>query len=136
MCVLPAVYGTKNSTLYDKNNYSVVTYHLCLKRRTKFYVYQLLLPCFLIFFLSVFAFLIPAESGERISYCKYDIFFKNKCKLVLSFDQLSKSCSNVNFWLSCFFFIFWHSRQENLIVNVFNKYSKCKVFHKNLKSSF
>ena len=44
-----------------------ITYHLLLRRRVLFYLNNLLFPCVALAILTVFAFFLPAESGERIS---------------------------------------------------------------------
>uniref|UniRef100_A0A8C6LRJ7 Cholinergic receptor nicotinic alpha 9 subunit n=1 Tax=Nothobranchius furzeri TaxID=105023 RepID=A0A8C6LRJ7_NOTFU len=47
--------------------YTEVTYTLHLKRRSSFYIFNLLLPCFLISFLAPLGFYLPADSGEKVS---------------------------------------------------------------------
>ncbi|XP_076853531.1 neuronal acetylcholine receptor subunit alpha-9-II [Brachyhypopomus gauderio] len=47
--------------------YPDITYTLLLKRRSSFYIYNLLLPCFLISFLAPLGFYLPADSGEKVS---------------------------------------------------------------------
>uniref|UniRef100_A0A7M5X2P2 Uncharacterized protein n=1 Tax=Clytia hemisphaerica TaxID=252671 RepID=A0A7M5X2P2_9CNID len=48
--------------------YPDVTVEVVLKRRPLFYVLNLLLPMVLIGFLTLLAFFLPAESGERVSF--------------------------------------------------------------------
>lgn len=45
-----------------------VTYHLELRRRTLFYMMNFILPCVLIAVLTLLVFLLPPESGERMSF--------------------------------------------------------------------
>ncbi|XP_033826154.1 neuronal acetylcholine receptor subunit alpha-9-I [Periophthalmus magnuspinnatus] len=47
--------------------YTEITYILRLKRRSSFYIFNLLLPCFLISFLAPLGFYLPADSGEKVS---------------------------------------------------------------------
>ncbi|XP_051940743.1 neuronal acetylcholine receptor subunit alpha-9-I [Hippocampus zosterae] len=63
---MPAV---KNVMMYGccSDPYTEVTYTLLLKRRSSFYIFNLLLPCFLISFLAPLGFYLPADSGEKVS---------------------------------------------------------------------
>lgn len=63
---MPAV---KNVKLYGccSDPYTEITYTLLLKRRSSFYIFNLLLPCFLISFLAPLGFYLPADSGEKVS---------------------------------------------------------------------
>ena len=45
-----------------------VTYRLELRRRTLFYMMNFILPCVLIAVLTLLVFLLPPESGERMSF--------------------------------------------------------------------
>ncbi|OCT93429.1 hypothetical protein XELAEV_18016498mg [Xenopus laevis] len=47
--------------------YPDVTYTLMLKRRSSFYIFNLLLPCVMISFLAPLGFYLPADSGEKVS---------------------------------------------------------------------
>ena len=40
---------------------------MLLQRRSSFYIFNLLLPCFLISFLAPLGFYLPADSGEKVS---------------------------------------------------------------------
>ncbi|TSK87433.1 Neuronal acetylcholine receptor subunit alpha-9-II [Bagarius yarrelli] len=61
--------ATKNVIMYGccSDPYSDITYTLLLRRRSSFYVFNLLLPCFLISFLAPLGFFLPADSGEKVS---------------------------------------------------------------------
>ncbi|XP_071397101.1 neuronal acetylcholine receptor subunit alpha-9-I [Centroberyx affinis] len=63
---MPAV---KNVIMYGccSDPYPDITYTLLLKRRSSFYIFNLLLPCFLISFLAPLGFYLPADSGEKVS---------------------------------------------------------------------
>ncbi|XP_075994812.1 neuronal acetylcholine receptor subunit alpha-9-I-like [Genypterus blacodes] len=63
---MPAV---KNVIMYGccSDPYPDITYTLKLKRRSSFYIFNLLLPCFLISFLAPLGFYLPADSGEKVS---------------------------------------------------------------------
>uniref|UniRef100_A0A673GVS4 Neuronal acetylcholine receptor subunit alpha-9-like n=1 Tax=Sinocyclocheilus rhinocerous TaxID=307959 RepID=A0A673GVS4_9TELE len=63
---MPAV---KNVIMYGccSDPYPDITYTVLLKRRSSFYIFNLLLPCFLISFLAPLGFYLPADSGEKVS---------------------------------------------------------------------
>ncbi|XP_034044678.1 neuronal acetylcholine receptor subunit alpha-9-I [Thalassophryne amazonica] len=63
---MPAV---RNVMMYGccSDPYTDITYTLLLKRRSSFYIFNLLLPCFLISFLAPLGFYLPADSGEKVS---------------------------------------------------------------------
>lgn len=48
--------------------YPSALFHLVLKRRANFYVFNLIIPCGLITLLSLFSFILPPNSGERVSF--------------------------------------------------------------------
>ncbi|XP_061133216.1 neuronal acetylcholine receptor subunit alpha-7-like [Syngnathus typhle] len=66
---LVVVSGKKNSRTYDccEEPYPDVTYTIVMRRRTLFYVVRLLIPSILISILALFVFLLPADSGQKIS---------------------------------------------------------------------
>ncbi|XP_066497729.1 neuronal acetylcholine receptor subunit alpha-9-II [Hoplias malabaricus] len=61
--------ATKNVIMYGccSDPYPDITYTVLLKRRSSFYIFNLLLPCFLISFLAPLGFYLPADSGEKVS---------------------------------------------------------------------
>uniref|UniRef100_A0A4W4EZT3 Cholinergic receptor, nicotinic, alpha 9 n=1 Tax=Electrophorus electricus TaxID=8005 RepID=A0A4W4EZT3_ELEEL len=61
--------GVRNVIMYGccSDPYPDITYTVLLKRRSSFYIYNLLLPCFLISFLAPLSFYLPADSGEKVS---------------------------------------------------------------------
>uniref|UniRef100_A0A8C4WW18 Uncharacterized protein n=1 Tax=Eptatretus burgeri TaxID=7764 RepID=A0A8C4WW18_EPTBU len=61
--------GKRNVLRYDccKEPYPDVTYTVTIRRRTLYYALNLLVPCALISTLSLLVFLLPADSGEKIS---------------------------------------------------------------------
>jgi len=63
---MPAV---KNVITYGccSEPYPDVTFMLILKRKSSFYIFNLLLPCILISFLAPLGFYLPADSGEKVS---------------------------------------------------------------------
>ncbi|KAF7248161.1 Neuronal acetylcholine receptor subunit alpha-9 [Varanus komodoensis] len=63
---MPAV---KNVITYGccSEPYPDVTFTLILKRKSSFYIFNLLLPCLLISFLAPLGFYLPADSGEKVS---------------------------------------------------------------------
>lgn len=50
-----------------KEPYQDVTFTVVMRRRTLYYSINLLLPCILISTLALLVFLLPADSGEKIS---------------------------------------------------------------------
>lgn len=61
--------ATKNVIMYGccSDPYPDITYSVLLQRRSSFYIFNLLLPCFLISFLAPLGFYLPADSGEKVS---------------------------------------------------------------------
>lgn len=47
--------------------YPIIEFKMKLKRKSKFYVFNLIIPCFLISLLAPFTFYLPAHSGEKVS---------------------------------------------------------------------
>nr|XP_057945340.1 neuronal acetylcholine receptor subunit alpha-7a isoform X2 [Doryrhamphus excisus] len=66
---LVEVSGKKNDHIYEccPEPYPDVTYTIVIRRRTLYYGLNLLLPCVLISILAMLVFLLPADSGEKIS---------------------------------------------------------------------
>lgn len=73
--------GKRTESFYEccKEPYPDVTFTVTMRRRTLYYGLNLLIPCVLISALALLVFLLPADSGEKISlgkaligYCKYD----------------------------------------------------------------
>ena len=64
--------GVRNVVKYDccPDVYVDVTYTFHLNRRPLYYAVNLLVPCILVNAMAVLVFLLPAESGERISFGK------------------------------------------------------------------
>ncbi|KAG7274808.1 hypothetical protein CRUP_010305 [Coryphaenoides rupestris] len=61
--------ATKNVIMYGccSDPYPDITFTVLLQRRSSFYIFNLLLPCFLISFLAPLGFYLPADSGEKVS---------------------------------------------------------------------
>ncbi|XP_028322142.1 neuronal acetylcholine receptor subunit alpha-10-like [Gouania willdenowi] len=59
----------KNVILYGccSDPYPDITFMLHLKRRSSFYIFNLLIPCMMISFLAPLGFYLPADSGEKVS---------------------------------------------------------------------
>lgn len=66
---LEAVPATRNVVKYSccPDPYIDVTYTIIVRRKVLFYLTNLILPCVVLAFLTVFSFYLPPESGERIS---------------------------------------------------------------------
>lgn len=65
--------GRRNEKFYDccKEPYPDVTFTVVMRRRTLYYGLNLLIPCVLISTLALLVFLLPADSGEKISLGKH-----------------------------------------------------------------
>ncbi|XP_072043396.1 neuronal acetylcholine receptor subunit alpha-7-like [Amphiura filiformis] len=58
----------RNDTFYVKyGNYSEIVFTLFLTRRPTFYVLTVTIPCFLLSVINVMVFILPTESGEKVS---------------------------------------------------------------------
>ncbi|KAG5842863.1 hypothetical protein ANANG_G00182260 [Anguilla anguilla] len=66
---LVGVPGTRNEVFYDccKEPYPDVTFTVTIRRRTLYYALNLLIPCVLLSSMTLLIFLLPADSGEKIS---------------------------------------------------------------------
>ncbi|OPJ79621.1 hypothetical protein AV530_001577 [Patagioenas fasciata monilis] len=66
---LVGVPGKRNEKYYEccREPYPDVTYTITMRRRTLYYGLNLLIPCVLISGLALLVFLLPADSGEKIS---------------------------------------------------------------------
>ncbi|CAK8683324.1 unnamed protein product [Clavelina lepadiformis] len=61
--------GLRHSYKYDccPEEFIDVTYTVHVRRRTLFYAFHLILPCLLVCSLTILVFMLPADSGERIT---------------------------------------------------------------------
>jgi nicotinic acetylcholine receptor, invertebrate len=66
-------------------NYSIMTAHLYFRRRTLFFSFNFIIPCLIISICSIFGFMLPPESGEKIGLRIYilKIYFFTIFNLVL-----------------------------------------------------
>lgn len=60
-------YITRHNDLYNGVPYPTVEFHIKLKRKPLFYMLNVVFPCLLITFVAVLGFLLPPDSGEKIS---------------------------------------------------------------------
>lgn len=90
--------GKRTESFYEccKEPYPDVTFTVTMRRRTLYYGLNLLIPCVLISALALLVFLLPADSGEKISlgksltgYCKYDQT-KRSCPFESFLNSLSR----------------------------------------------
>ncbi len=82
-------------TIAEKNySYTLIDVAFVLKRHSIFYVLNVIFPMTLLSFMNAFVFLLPVESGEKISYL-LSIFVSVSVFLNFANDSLSKS-SNVS----------------------------------------
>lgn len=69
-CILLAgVPGSRSEAFYDccKEPYPTVTFVVTIRRRTLYYALNLLIPCVLLSSMTLLIFVLPADSGEKIS---------------------------------------------------------------------
>uniref|UniRef100_A0A8C4X408 Neuronal acetylcholine receptor subunit alpha-7 n=1 Tax=Erpetoichthys calabaricus TaxID=27687 RepID=A0A8C4X408_ERPCA len=66
---LIGVPGSRSEIFYDccKEPYPDVTFYITIRRRTLYYALNLLIPCVLLSSMTLLVFLLPADSGEKIS---------------------------------------------------------------------
>ncbi|XP_010766197.1 cholinergic receptor, nicotinic, alpha 11 [Notothenia coriiceps] len=66
---LIGVPGTRSEAFYDccKEPYPDVTFVVTIRRRTLYYALNLLIPCVLLSSMTLLIFVLPADSGEKIS---------------------------------------------------------------------
>uniref|UniRef100_A0A8C6SFF5 Si:ch211-39a7.1 n=1 Tax=Neogobius melanostomus TaxID=47308 RepID=A0A8C6SFF5_9GOBI len=66
---LIGVPGTRGEVFYDccKEPYPDVTFVITIRRRTLYYALNLLIPCVLLSSMTLLIFVLPADSGEKIS---------------------------------------------------------------------
>lgn len=95
--------GKRTESFYEccKEPYPDVTFTVTMRRRTLYYGLNLLIPCVLISALALLVFLLPADSGEKISlgksltgYCKYDQT-KRSCPFESFLNTLSRQGKNL-----------------------------------------
>ncbi|GAA6091571.1 cholinergic receptor, nicotinic, alpha 11 [Tachysurus ichikawai] len=69
LSIYPGVPGTRNEVFYDccKEPYPDVTFVITIRRRTLYYALNLLIPCVLLSSMTLLIFVLPADSGEKIS---------------------------------------------------------------------
>ena len=56
----------ENTTYYSGVPYTDITYKVHLQRRPLYYVIYMIMPSTIISFMSLLAFLLPSDSGEKI----------------------------------------------------------------------
>uniref|UniRef100_H3C634 Neuronal acetylcholine receptor subunit alpha-7 n=1 Tax=Tetraodon nigroviridis TaxID=99883 RepID=H3C634_TETNG len=66
---LIGVPGTRSEVFYDccQEPYPAVTFVVAIRRRTLYYALNLLIPCVLLSSMTLLIFVLPADSGEKIS---------------------------------------------------------------------
>lgn len=66
--------GKRSEKFYEccREPYPDVTFTVTIRRRTLYYGLNLLIPCVLISALALLVFLLPADSGEKISLGKWE----------------------------------------------------------------
>lgn len=64
--------GSQNKVFYEccREPYLDVTFAVTMRRRTLYYALNMLVPCLLLSAMTFLVFLLPADSGEKISLGK------------------------------------------------------------------
>jgi hypothetical protein len=64
-----AILGDRHEKFYAccKEPYPDVTFTILMRRRSLFYIVNLIAPCFLIFMIAFLGFFLPVESGEKVN---------------------------------------------------------------------
>ena len=65
--VTPLTVEVKERNFFNLQNFSDVVVHMRIERLTRYYRLLFILPVVLLYFLSPFVFLLPVESGEKVS---------------------------------------------------------------------
>lgn len=83
---LSEVPGGRHEVFYDccAEPYPDVTFVVTLRRRTLFYALNLLIPCVLLSSMTLLVFLLPANSGEKISLGDRSIYAAFPCPSALA----------------------------------------------------
>ncbi|XP_075244472.1 acetylcholine receptor subunit beta-like 2 isoform X2 [Convolutriloba macropyga] len=75
-------------------NYSAIIYSVNVRRRSQFYVANVIVPSVAISYLTVFNFIIPCEAGEKISY-GVTIFLSQTVNLMLVAELMPRGGKSV-----------------------------------------
>lgn len=70
--------------------YPDVTFHLLMKRKPKFYVLTIIFPCAVVLALAALGFILPADSGEKVSL-EVTVLLSLSVFLLLVSDKLPAS---------------------------------------------
>ncbi|KAL4228815.1 Neuronal acetylcholine receptor subunit alpha-7 [Mactra antiquata] len=98
---------TKETIINSLSSFKVT---LFLKRRSLFYIINIILPMVMVSFMNILCFKIPPRSGERISYC-VSLLLTFVVLLSTTAETMPKMSDNVSylqiyiycqFWLGCF----------------------------------
>lgn len=100
--------GHRNERFYDccKEPYPDVTFTVVMRRRTLYYGLNLLIPCVLISTLALLVFLLPADSGEKISLGEWNLHhsythFKAALSLLSDPEKPKLSTFIIMLWQKC-----------------------------------
>ncbi|XP_069105819.1 neuronal acetylcholine receptor subunit alpha-3-like [Argopecten irradians] len=135
-----AINGT-SASIYKTDHYdtNAAVYTLVLKRRSAYFIISMVVPVYILCFLNPFVFLLPASSGERISYT-ITMFLSLAVYMTLVGDNMpkvSEPMAGISYFLlvsmafSCaltiltIFTLRWHARKDP---NQFPKLLKHLVF--------
>ena len=102
------VKSTPEQYLYQGTEYSSIIFSVHVKRRSAFYVANVILPGIAINYLSMFNFAIPPESGEKVNY-GVTIFLAQTFNMMLISDFVPHGATSIpvlgQFLLFSLFFI-------------------------------
>lgn len=117
--------GVKNTMQYAccPEPYVDVTFTLQIRRRTLYYIFNLIVPCVLISSMALLGFTLPPDSGEKLTLGMFKPFYFDGPFIVVFFNN--EIISNSEFcrrWKRSF------SIQWKLIENLFDYYTRACVY--------
>ena len=92
---LVAVPAERHLVMYDccPESYPDVTFSVILRRKPLFYIVSIVLPCVVITLISVFGFILPVESGEKLSL-QITVLLALSVFLLMVTEQMQASSQN------------------------------------------
>ena len=86
-------YYVEDDVTSNSNDYSVMKFYYKLKRKSNYYVMNVVVPLILTSFMGVLIFLLPPNSGEKIGYGVV-IFLAEVVLLIISSGAIPVSSTN------------------------------------------
>ncbi|XP_052781836.1 neuronal acetylcholine receptor subunit alpha-10-like isoform X2 [Mya arenaria] len=91
--VVEKLKSARNVKTYGNETYTDITYHIEMRRRSAFYVMTMMFPCILVSFIAAVGFLLPPESGEKVSL-EVTVLLSQAVFLLVVSDFLPPSAQN------------------------------------------